>query len=187
MAQNLESAVLVNASFFNGAYSALGTTISQGNEWEASYNQSEATGIFACTEMNQCRIYHQKKPVNPLWHTAASGIYSLVKDGMARSNLDDSRCGTFCQFTHPRTAVGLSADNRTLFFVIAEGRQIGLPGVSLQTFAEVMINIGIYNGLNLDGGGSTGLVINDRLINNRPENEPTERKVASALAIVRRP
>ena len=186
MANELDSIALINASFFNGAYSALGTTMSDGVEWKAVYNKSEATGILACTEANQCRIYHQRVPVNAHWDMAVSGIYPLINDGKPRSNSDDQKCGNFCAFTHPRTAVGLSADNRTLYFVIAEGRQFDLPGISLAELALQMHEIGIYNAMNLDGGGSTGLVIDKTLINKRPANEPIERKVASSIAITKR-
>jgi hypothetical protein len=61
---------------------------------------------------------------------------------------------------HPRTAAGVSADGRWLVLLVIDGRQ---PGYSLgATTAEVgewLLALGAWNGINLDGGGTSTLVL----------------------------
>jgi Phosphodiester glycosidase len=59
----------------------------------------------------------------------------------------------------PRTAVGLSKDGRFLYLIAIDGRQPGYSvGTTTSDEAALMIDLGVYEGLNLDGGGSTALV-----------------------------
>ena len=63
---------------------------------------------------------------------------------------------------NPRTAVGVSADGRTLYLVTIDGRQPGYStGTSLAETGDVLLALGAFDALNLDGGGSTAVVIAD--------------------------
>lgn len=63
---------------------------------------------------------------------------------------------------HPRSAVGLSADARTLILVAVDGRQEKHSrGVTLAELATLMQSFGADSAINLDGGGSTSLVLKD--------------------------
>lgn len=63
--------------------------------------------------------------------------------------------GGFEAGTAPRTAVGIKADGEIVFYTI-DGRQQGYSyGVSLETLAQRMIELGCVDAVNLDGGGST--------------------------------
>ncbi len=63
---------------------------------------------------------------------------------------------------HPRSAVGLSADAKTLILVAVDGRQEKHSrGVTLAELAAIMQNFGADSAINLDGGGSTSLVLKD--------------------------
>lgn len=83
---------------------------------------------------------------------------------------------------HPRTAIGFSADSTVVYFVTVDGRQPQSVGMSLAELADFMISFGIYNGVNLDGGGSTTMVIRDE-IRNSPAASP-ERNVANAVLAI---
>lgn len=67
--------------------------------------------------------------------------------------------------TAPRTAIGQRQDGIVLFLVI-DGRTLKYPGASMVDLTEIMERYGAYNAVNLDGGTSSGLVINNELINN---------------------
>jgi hypothetical protein len=74
---------------------------------------------------------------------------------------------------HPRTAAGVSKDGKFLYLLVIDGRQIGYSmGASTRETAEWMAWLGAYDALNLDGGGSTTMVIEDKekgaLVVNRP-------------------
>ncbi len=66
--------------------------------------------------------------------------------------------------TAPRTAIGQRADGIVLFLVI-DGRTVKYPGADMGDLVEVMQNYGAINAANLDGGTSSALVINNKLIN----------------------
>lgn len=57
-----------------------------------------------------------------------------------------------------RTAVGISQDGRTIYFIAAEGRTKRSVGLTLQGIGEFLKQAGAYTAMNLDGGGSTTLV-----------------------------
>jgi hypothetical protein len=84
---------------------------------------------------------------------------------------------------HPRTALGWTADQRRLFLVVVDGRQPPYSdGMSLPETTWVFRRLGAVQALNLDGGGSTALVIHERLVN-RPSDREGERAVGNALVL----
>tara|TARA_R110000868_G_scaffold410693_4_gene699811 strand:- start:46105 stop:47784 length:1680 start_codon:yes stop_codon:yes gene_type:complete len=83
----------------------------------------------------------------------------------------------------PRTAAGYTNDGKAILMVI-DGRQGSVSaGVSLNELAEIMISLGATEAINLDGGGSSQMVIGDSLIN-RPSGGTFQRSVATFLAVV---
>ncbi|AFH48544.1 Exopolysaccharide biosynthesis protein [Ignavibacterium album JCM 16511] len=111
----------------------------------------------------------------------------LVKDGMNMVRRNPSIEGITEKFSkqrHPRSGIGFSSDKRTLYFITVDGRQQMSRGMTLLEFANLMITEGVYNGLNLDGGGSTTLVINDKVVNS-PSDLTGERLVGNCIMIIR--
>ena len=88
----------------------------------------------------------------------------------------------------PRTALGVTADRKTLVVLVVDGRQ---PGYSLGADIEDLYNIlrkeGVTDAVNMDGGGSSSLVVYDRaagrplMVNHQPRG--TERKNALNFGI----
>ena len=66
--------------------------------------------------------------------------------------------------TAPRTAIGQRKDGIVLFLVV-DGRTIKYPGADMIDLTDIMERYGAYNAANLDGGTSSALVINGKLIN----------------------
>jgi exopolysaccharide biosynthesis protein len=59
---------------------------------------------------------------------------------------------------HPRTAAGVSRDGKTLLLLVVDGRQPGWSiGVTLPELAQMMLEAGAWNAVNLDGGGSSAM------------------------------
>lgn len=82
---------------------------------------------------------------------------------------------------NPRTAVGYRPDG-TVLLVTVDGRGAdGSVGMSLRELAQLFVRLGASDALNLDGGGSTTMVIGGEVQNN-PSDGP-ERPVSSALLI----
>ena len=91
----------------------------------------------------------------------------LLQDGTASSTQAYEREGfdrAFHSFWHPRTAVGKKADG-TLLFVTLTAAEAGVRrGVMLTRLAELFLEWGAMDALNLDGGNSSMLVIRDEVV-----------------------
>lgn len=98
---------------------------------------------------------------------AVSGNMIVLKDGEIPEFSDAA--------VHPRTAVGFSEDKRYVYFMTIDGRQKGFSvGATYAQVGKELQNLGAYQGLNLDGGGSTTFVVRDSqgepVVLNRPCN-----------------
>jgi hypothetical protein len=79
----------------------------------------------------------------------------------------------------PRTAIGLNRTGRWLIFMVIDGRQPNFSeGVTLPELAELLISYGVYTGVNMDGGGSSAMVI--RGVDGKPRifNSPIDQNIA---------
>lgn len=81
----------------------------------------------------------------------------------------------------PRTAAGITKDGR-LLLVVVDGRQATSVGMTLLELALFMQDLGAVDAMNLDGGGSSEMVVNDTVVNKPSDGK--ERKVGNALAII---
>ena len=86
---------------------------------------------------------------------------------------------------HPRTAVGFSRDSSILFLLTVDGRSENSGGMTLVELANMMRQLGAWQAMNFDGGGSTTMVI-DRVVVNKPSDKEGERAVGNALLVVKR-
>ena len=82
----------------------------------------------------------------------------------------------------PRSAMGLKKNGDVIFMVV-DGRQIDSRGVYLKELAMLMAQFDCDQALNLDGGGSSALIINGKLIN-KPIGLKTQRQVMSCVAVI---
>jgi exopolysaccharide biosynthesis protein len=83
---------------------------------------------------------------------------------------------------HPRTAVGYTKDHKLIILVI-QGRFPGLAeGASIAQEAVIFRDLGCYEALNLDGGGSSCLLINGKTTI-QPCDKEGQRPVPSVLLI----
>jgi hypothetical protein len=86
-------------------------------------------------------------------YNAVSGFELLVWTGEAVSGLDNSE-------TDPRTAVGINRAGNKLIIIVVDGRQAGYSeGVTDAEMAQLLLEQKVYSGMNLDGGGSSTLVV----------------------------
>lgn len=66
-------------------------------------------------------------------------------------------------YDNPRTAIGATSDNKLIFFV-CEGRNMteGVSGLTTEDLANVLLDLGCVEAINLDGGGSTCMLVNGK-------------------------
>jgi exopolysaccharide biosynthesis protein len=179
---------VINGDFFDANKKPIGLAIGEGQIWPGTADTKEWS-FLACDEDNDCFIepYNKVSAPNPNWTTVVGGWQILLDPDFEWKNENDLECADFCVTQHPRTVIGLNDDRTTLWLVVVEGRQGSLTGLSLANTTRVMKQLGATWALNLDGGGSSGLVIDGKLVNGRPFNEPFERRVSNCLGVVRRP
>lgn len=123
-------------------------------------------------------------PVWPVVDAVAAGP-ALIIDGEVRITTDEEVFfGSAIPGVHPRTAAGVTARGELVLLVV-DGRQRDSRGVDLLELATLMHHLGCTQALNLDGGGSSTLVVDGELIN-RPVGGTLERQVMSALTVLTR-
>ncbi len=84
---------------------------------------------------------------------------------------------------HPRTAVGVALDGTVILLVVDGRAPEHSLGMTIPELARELWRLGAADALNLDGGGSTTLVANGRVLN-QPSDETGERPVSDALLVL---
>lgn len=93
---------------------------------------------------------------------------------------------SFTDHRHPRTALGMFPDGRVALFVVDGRNPYHSVGMTLLELAMELRRRGVVDALNLDGGGSTTMVVHGRVIN-LPSDETGERPVGSVLLVLPAP
>ncbi len=110
---------------------------------------------------------------------AVAGGPWLVRNGKAVPPEEYEQAGfnrAFWERHHPRTAVGRTAKGELIWLVV-DGRQPHSQGASLPELAQIMLRYDAVDAINLDGGGSSTLVVRDLVINS--PSDGSERPVAN--------
>ncbi|MBE6391687.1 MAG: phosphodiester glycosidase family protein [Lentisphaerae bacterium] len=112
---------------------------------------------------------------------AISGFGFVLRDGKLTPK-DNPRAKLA-----PRTGYGLSKDKRYMYIVAIDGRQPGYSmGASTYEVGQFLLHLGAYSGLNMDGGGSTTLIVREkhklRKLNSHALG--AERAVGGAMGII---
>ncbi len=126
--------------------------------------------------------YSFDAPAKPF--NAVSGETLLLMGGQLLPGRDDAA-------TQPRTAVGYSKNGRYLYLVVVDGRQpFYSEGMTVKELADLMLSLGAQYAMNLDGGGSSTMVVQGKDGKPRVLNSPIdnyipgrERPVANHLGI----
>lgn len=104
---------------------------------------------------------------NPEWknvkHIISGGPY-LIKDNEIFVDMTAQKLGAIGG-RNPRSAIGYTKDNN-LVLVAVDGREGSSIGMTLMELARFMKEAGCTNAINLDGGGSTVMYIDGKVVNN---------------------
>ncbi len=207
LARKHDLAVAMNASYFRAEPKAGGAppvTYFVGNcgtpvGWHVAEGQVRARPVearfeaaFVVHASGRATLHARLHELPSDVRFAVSGSALVLEQGRVLTHPKDT-------VRHPRSAVGLSEDGNTLLLVAVDGRQEGHSrGATLAELGELMKAFGAADALNLDGGGSTALVVKDRTtgvftVANRPSGLaadlpglPAERPVVDVLGVVLR-
>ncbi len=197
-AKQSEAVVTVNGGYFSSHPNrALGLVVAHGRVLYPPYSGNTVRGAVGFNsqgivvdwigpeDVEDHRILSKKDGWNSCYAALGAGPV-LVKRGHSRVQSDEEGFN-FLQRA-PRTAIGQTKDGRILLVVI-DGRQPDWSaGVTLGELAELFISMDALEALNLDGGGSSAMVINNELINRPSDNAlpglpGRERPVANVVAL----
>ncbi len=122
--------------------------------------------------------------VSPLMQLIAGRGRIVTAGRDAGSIHDTSEAGMkFLTARHPRTFAGINADSSKLFLCTVDGRQASSLGMSFSEMAAFLQSIHVTEAFNLDGGGSTTMVVHCNIVNS-PSDSLGERPVANTLQII---
>jgi uncharacterized protein (TIGR03382 family) len=190
-AANKQSTVTINGDWGSTGYSGpQGLSVGGGWFFEGSQdwddnNPAGDWSFLACDANKQCRINPKNVLEQWTWNelnVIGGNGQRLVIDGVLQApNYDNC--------TRPRSGVCLDATGEIMTLFVAEGDNscASSTGWTPSDFAQFVYDHGCYNGLMLDGGGSSDLVINQIHVTDRPPTEPAERSTHNHLSIIHHP
>lgn len=106
------------------------------------------------------------------FHDAIGGSGHIILRNGDLLNIGNADC-------HPRTFMGISQDRKTIYSVVVDGRYSGSAGITLDDQGEVLRWLGAWDGINLDGGGSSCMVVNGTIRNHNSDGN--ERAVGNGV------
>jgi exopolysaccharide biosynthesis protein len=115
--------------------------------------------------------------------TAIGGGPVLLQNGEINISNNEERkfAGKAINNPEPRTAIGYTKDHK-LIILVCEGRSANAAGLSLIQLAKIFKDLGCVEALNLDGGGSSCMLVNGKETNT-PSSKGVQRPVPSVFLI----
>ena len=105
----------------------------------------------------------------------------LIDEGIV-SVIDEGFNNSLIATRHPRSAVGLNAEGEWIFMIIDGRNGLHSSGATISELTEILREQGVLYALNLDGGGSTEIIINGKIYNSPSDGR--ERKISYALGVL---
>ena len=179
-ARRYDAAVAINTNFY--ARQSCGLAVGNGELFDDSYEDG-CTASLGFGSNNQAIAFDSSlTPRGPLpapWvREVLTGKPWLMRDGRAELNWQRPQR---LYRSNPRSAAGLTADRRTLVLMAADGRRFGIEGLNGFQLVETLRSFGVSDAVNLDGGGSTSLVIDGQVVNQPSDHR--ERAVVTHLGV----
>src|SRR5688572_10425209 len=155
--------------------------------------QIPANGFVVALRAGRAQLNSIRVGQNIRWQASFDGLDNvaemvggypmLLLDGKPVHHDEAGLRATFSDRRHPRAAIARDKGGR-VYIVTVDGRRPGYSeGMTLQELGEYLLAHGMVDALNLDGGGSTTLVVRGEIVN-RPTDASGERPVANALLVV---
>lgn len=176
----------LNGGFFsmNGSTEFIGTYVDNGLYYQGSsyyyptlvyWKENNKLEVELHPNQERC-AYYQKNA-----YFAVGVPWTLVLDG--KVNYSYTKQELIKNFTHPyqrhpRTLMGQKNDG-TIVWVVVDGRRITSRGINIEESASLMKELGCRIAVNLDGGGSSEMIVNSKIVN-KP-SDGSERAIGTAF------
>ena len=176
----------INGQFFSmdGSIEYLGTLIDEGL-WYGSPNKSFIDFIYykdGSTKIKHIKDLNEVAKLQGETNWAIGTSWSLIQEGF--TNLENTEKILHSKYKHPRTLLGWRKNGQFVLVTI-DGRSSKSEGVTAYESAKIMHMLNCWNAVNLDGGGSTEMILvnNDKInIVNNPSDK-SERKIGTAILV----
>lgn len=180
----------INGSFFDTATgNVIGTLIYQNN-----YLERLDIGR-ACIGINGNAVsfgYYGEAYPPQFFYLLTAGPFLLAHGkNVALNAAGEEEFSTSMLGAHPRTAIGKKPDG-SMVMLIAEGRMKNENGLRLEEIADILLGKGCNEAINLDGGGSSTLILSgefygkdkaENCVQNKP-SDGDERAIANGIVVV---
>ena len=158
--------------------------------WVRSDSSDRFASSWQSPILNEMTVLNYVRRKSDRWHmeTAIGGGPVIVQNGKVMITNEEERMFTGVALfdKHPRTCIGYTKDGKVIIMVI-EGRNPGVAeGATLEQEARMLIELGCIEGLNLDGGGSSCMLINGKQTIT-PSDAHGQRPVPAVMMIDHRP
>jgi exopolysaccharide biosynthesis protein len=111
-----------------------------------------------------------------------NGVPQLIKNGKIEITWQEEKTSkAFVETRHPRTAVAKLKDGKFLMITV-DGRSEQSAGIGLEYLAKLLLELGATDAMNLDGGGSTTMFLDGKIVN-KPSDKEGERRVSDAILV----
>ncbi|MBF0785251.1 phosphodiester glycosidase family protein [Muribacter muris] len=186
-AAKYQTNIAINANFYWKDFTPIGLVITDYKKI-SKYGDVRARVVFACDDQNHCMIEpkNQVAKINPKWRIAISGWhYYNTKTGKFECAASDKiGCSQSIFFDkHPRTMLGLDEKRQLLYLVVVEGRQLAFRGMTLDELAQLAERLTLTAAINLDGGGSSTMVLDRKRLSDLPFLQTQERAVSNHFGV----
>lgn len=161
-----------------------GPAMTDGKVWSTSEKERQC---LVADRKGRPRLEHASVPPSYASQVLCGRDF-LVVNGKARFTDEGVtyKPGEF-RNVNPRTAVGIDKKGKRLYILVVDGRSELSKGMTYGQLAAEMVRLGAYTAINLDGGGSSTLVLRDAHGELKVMNKPSDKKeraVANVLGIV---
>ena len=155
-------------------------------KWVVSAGRAVVKALYPLQAGARWTLVSQIEPNDFPVHDAFSGGPRLLRNGeVSVEYVKEGQRSTFATEKHPRTAIGYSQDRKYLIVAVVDGRQPGYSlGMDLYELAALMHEFGCFDAINLDGGGSSTMIVEDSIVN-RPSDLRGPRAVSIGFLVAR--
>jgi hypothetical protein len=155
--------------------------------WVLSSGRSEAKALNPLKRGARWTLVCDSEPADFPIHDAVSGGPRILRNGEVSVEYElEGQRAAFVTERHPRTAIGYSQDRKYLILAVVDGRQPGYSiGMGLNELAVLMKEFGCAEAINLDGGGSSTMIVEDKIVN-RPSDLRGPRAVSIGFLVARK-
>lgn len=180
-----EAVCKINGGFFDAKRTRehLGTFIDEGLYYTPPHS-SFIDFIYykdGTTEIKKIKGLEEIAGLQPRTHWVIGTSWSLVQKG--EISLENTDKIDHSSWRNPRTLLGQREDG-TFVLAVADGRKNTSKGLTAKQSAELMKELGCYNAVNLDGGGSSEMIVNDKIVNS--PRDKGERYIGSAVLVYKK-